>query len=166
MPVRIDTCIIVLIIAIAPLVIAAAMVLQRKTRPKFAPAALVNKSERRLFELLRAELPDDIWIFPQVSYGAILKNRSYKRYMSINAKRADFVVCNWELHPILVVEYQGAGHYGKTSKSRAAAKRRDRVKRQALVEAGLPLLEISAKFDRSSVREAVAPWAKAQIATL
>ena len=122
-------------------------------RPSFDVRPILNKTEARLYRMLCDELPDDWSVMAQVSYGVFLQNRSRKRYMTINAKRADLVVFNAALKIAAVVEYQGHGHYGSSSSSRDKAERSDRVKRQALSEAGLRLLEIPAKFDQALIRD-------------
>jgi hypothetical protein len=128
-----------------------------KKKGAFAPAfeqrALMNQTESRLFSMLVRELPDDWTVMTQVSYGAFLSNRNYQRYMTVNSKRADFVVLGPSLAVEVVVEYQGKGHYGKTKDSRARAETSDQIKRQALNEAGIPLYEVPVKFDRELVQE-------------
>lgn len=78
--------------------------------------------------------------------------------MSMNAKRADLVVCDAATNPVLVIEYQGTGHYGPTPRSRRDAKRRDAQKRRALAEAGVTLLEMPATFDEASARAMLAAY--------
>ena len=117
---------------------------------------VMNKSELKMFGMLRNDLPHDWLLMCQVSYGAMLKNRDYKRYMSINSKRADFVVFSPEMSVVAVIEYQGAGHFGRSAQSRQRAEVSDRVKRQALSEANIPLVEIPEKFDREYVQKLVA----------
>ena len=123
--------------------------------PKFEPRPLLNKSERRLYYMLRQELPHGWTVMAQVSYGAFLGNRSHKRYWTINAKRADLVVLDSSLTIAAVVEYQGQGHYGNSSKSRHRAKKSDRIKRRAVTEAGIAFLEVPPRFDRGLVQNMV-----------
>ena len=119
--------------------------------PPFERRPLMNQTELRLFKMLRAELPAGLSVMCQVSYGAFLRNKSYKRYMSINSKRADFVVLDADLNVAAVVEYQGGGHFGNSRDSRARAEKSDAVKRQAMREADIALIELPAKFDRETV---------------
>ena len=119
--------------------------------PPFEGRPLMNQTELRLFKMLRAELPAGWSVMCQVSYGAFLRNKSYKRYMSINSKRADFVVLDADMNIVAVIEYQGKGHFGNSRDSRARAENSDTVKRQALREAGIALIEVPAKLDRESV---------------
>lgn len=127
-----------------------------KKKAVFAPAfeqrPLMNQTEQRLFKMLVSELPAEWTVMTQVSYGAFLRNKSYPRYMSVNSKRADFVVIGPSLGVEVVVEYQGKGHYGNTKESRDRAEKSDQTKRQALVEAGIPLYEVPAKFDADLIK--------------
>jgi hypothetical protein len=52
-----------------------------------------------------------------------------------------------------VIEYQGSGHYGHGEKARENAEHRDRVKRAACASAGIPLVEITAKFTHKSLTD-------------
>ena len=56
-----------------------------------------------------------------------------------------------DLSVAAVVEYQGKGHFGNSRDSRARAEKSDAVKRQALREADIALIELPAKFDRETV---------------
>ncbi len=119
--------------------------------PPFERRALMNKTEERLFKMLRGELPSGWTVMCQVSYGSFLKNRDYRRYMSVNSKRADFVVLDPGLAVAAVVEYQGSGHYGNTRQSRIRAEESDKIKRRACSQAAIPFFEFPAKFDRAHV---------------
>ncbi|WP_435170308.1 DUF2726 domain-containing protein [Falsirhodobacter sp. 1013] len=111
----------------------------------------MNKTEERLFKMLRGELPSGWTLMCQVSYGSFLKNRDYRRYMSVNSKRADFVVLDPSLAVAAVVEYQGGGHYGNTRQSRIRAEESDKIKRRACSQAAIPFFELPAKFEREHV---------------
>lgn len=92
-----------------------------------------------------------------VSYGESLKcrkpgsNCDHRKFWTVNAKRADFVLCNDAFYVVAVIEYQGGGHYGSSPKGLVSSIKRDNTKRKALSEAGFPLIEIPAKFDRDLV---------------
>lgn len=118
----------------------------------FKKKPLMNKSEIRLFKMLQQELPSGWTVLCQVSYGGFLSNRNFGKFMSMNSKRADFVILNPLSEVTVVVEYQGSGHYGNTEKSRSRAEASDQAKRQALSQAAIPLFEIPSKFDRDFVR--------------
>lgn len=115
--------------------------------PKFTTKPLLNKSEIRLFKILHNITPENFHVFSQVSYGEFLRCASNRKFWTINAKRADFVICDYEFNVVAVVEYQGSGHYGSTRKSHENAKSRDRAKLKALTEANIPMVEIPPKFN-------------------
>ncbi len=112
------------------------------SRPKFKTRALMNASETRIYKHLRSALPSDWSVMAQVSYGAFLQNKSYQRFLSVLSKRADFILLDAALNVQAAVEYHGKGHFGRGSKKRAQVKQSDKIKRQALTEAGLPLIEL------------------------
>jgi hypothetical protein len=118
---------------------------QDDTTP-FKKRDLLNKSEQKVFADLAKIVPSDHHLMCQVSYGAVLQNPSRNRYMSINSKRADFMIFDEQAQIVAVIEYQGSGHYGRSHESKARATESDRIKRSALSDAGIPLLEIPAKY--------------------
>ena len=123
--------------------------------PNFTQRKLMNKPEAVLYNYLLAEVPLGWAVMSQVSYGAFLANRSFNRYMSVNSKRADFVVVNGANEVVGVVEYQGKGHFGSNDKSRQRAEQSDAIKRQALREAGIELFEIPAYIDKEQIQTLV-----------
>lgn len=135
----------------------ALVVIGNISRPKFQTKTLINKSEIRLFWMITKQLPHGFRVMVQVSYGEILRCRSRRKFFTINAKRADLVICDREFNVVAVIEYQGGGHYGSTAKSRRNAIGRDRQKRRALAEAGVALVEIPAQFDVQLVSDALGP---------
>lgn len=133
--------------------------LRYRRKPVFAPdftrRKLMNKPEAVLYRHLLAEVPHGWAVMSQVSYGAFLANKSFNRYMSVNSKRADFVVVNGSNEVVGVVEYQGKGHYGFNAKGRQRAEQSDAIKRQALREAGIELFEIPARIEKDKIHALV-----------
>ncbi len=123
--------------------------------PAFGRRSLMNKSEIRVFKILQRELPESWLIMCQVSYGAFLKNKSFKRYMTVNSKRADYVLVSPDLVVTAVIEYQGSGHFGNTTNGRDRAVKSDRIKRQALKEANILLFEAPANKYQDDLQEFV-----------
>lgn len=121
----------------------------------YSAGPLLNRSEKALFAHLDAILADvfgpHLRIFVQVSYGEFLRGNTRAAHARINQKRADFLIADLEGNVVLVIEYQGSGHYGRSERSREKASRNDHVKRDALASAGIPLVEVPANFDRSMV---------------
>lgn len=145
------------IAALFVVVIAALAIFAGKvSQPRFASRALLNRSERRLFWILVKLAPRGWHVMSQVSYGEFLSCKSSRKFFSINAKRADFVLCDASFAPVAVIEYQGGGHYGNSRRSRTDAQRRDRQKRRALMEADVPMIEVPPEFNNDSVGKLLA----------
>ena len=101
-------------------------------RPRFTARPLLNRSEIKLRSTIARMLPRGFLLMAQVSYGEMLANKSRSRYLTVNSKRADMVICDYDFNPLVVIEYQGAGHNGTSWRSLIDTRRRDRKKRIAL----------------------------------
>lgn len=85
--------------------------------------------------------------------GGIGSQKAQDRaFASFNSKRVDFLVIDAFGEPRLVIEYQGSGHYQND------AVERDAVKRLALKQAGIPLLEIHEGATPAEVANKVRYW--------
>ncbi|WP_165352878.1 DUF2726 domain-containing protein [Loktanella sp. IMCC34160] len=126
-------------------------------RSSITVVAICNSSEQVLraaiARLLRQAGFLDMMVFPQVSYGEFLKTSDRKLFWSFNAKRADMVIIAADYRPVAVVEYQGSGHWGRTRRDGRDAERRDTLKRRVLARAGLPLIEVPARWNESDLRK-------------
>lgn len=107
----------------------------------YTPYKVLNREEAYVFYKLEA------WVrgrgrgervFPQVPMGAYLKTPNDDAHRLIGSKRPDYVIVNRRGLPICVVEYQGGGHYQGDSDLR------DAIKKAALNNASIPLVEIFA----------------------
>ena len=123
----------------------------RENKTPFKKQSLLKKSEHKVFSDLAKVVPNDHQLMCQVSYGAILQNKSRNRYMTINSKRADFMIFDAKAQIVAVIEYQGSGHFGRSNESKARAIESDRIKRSALNDAGIPLLEVPARYSASLI---------------
>ena len=102
---------------------------------RFTSKAVLNKTERRLFDMLVRVVRDmrpDARVLAQVSYGEFLRSKNKKAFWSINARRADFLIVDAEFAPLAVVEYQGRGHFGSSRRARATGSRLAHVVRLVL----------------------------------
>ena len=97
-------------------------------------------------------LPADHHLMTQVAFGEFLKGKNRKRFWTINAKRADFVICDANFNVVAALEYQGTGHFGSSARSRTNAQKRDNQKRIALREAKIPLIELPANVKTDDLR--------------
>lgn len=113
---------------------------QEAPEDSYVPTALLNKSELKLLGVLDSCVPEIFGagarVFAQVSYGEFLKGGSRGAHAKINSKRADFVIANAAGKVLAIVEYQGAGHYGRGDAARARAEASDAAKRKASAAPG------------------------------
>lgn len=122
---------------------------------EFEARPLLNKSEFQVLLVLEETVRAfgaGHRVMAQTCFGEFLKPRNRRKgddtdraFRSINSKRADFVVVDAAGYPVVVVEYQGSGHYQGT------AALRDAVKREACRSAGVALIEVMANFKRSEL---------------
>lgn len=129
-------------------------------RVSFETTRLLNREEARLLPLLEAATRSTEAghrVMAQTSMGEILrpsgtsgsKSERAAAFASINSKRLDFAVFDRSGTLVCAVEYQGSGHYQGT------AYMRDAVKREVLRRAGVPLLEVPAKYNSAEVKSAL-----------
>jgi hypothetical protein len=126
--------------------------LQAVMAASFKKRRVLSYAEYRTFKITEEEaeaVGKGHRVFAQTSLGEILQSPSSDAFRSINSKRADVLVVDGGGWPVLVVEYQGSGHYQGT----AAA--RDAIKKEALRKAGVRYLEISEGDDENKVRDRV-----------
>ena len=102
---------------------------------------LMNKSEYHVFKILEPWIAEQtrFRLFAQVSLGEVFRTKDNNAFASINSKRVDFLIIDWNGYPALGIEVQGAGH------GQGNADERDCVKRQIFKKANVPLLEIECK---------------------
>lgn len=82
-------------------------------------------------------------IFPQIALGCFIENADN----NIKYLRADFVIVSPRGYPIIVIEYQGDGHYSNNFLER------DRRKRIACENAGIRLIEVSSNFGKKYLED-------------
>lgn len=125
--------------------------------PKVVARPLLNRSEQRLHAALSITLAElnraDLYLMTQVSYGEFLASKHRSTFLSFNSKRADFVITDRDFNALVVIEFQGSGHWGSNWISRRNANRRDAIKRTVLRRADIQLLEIHDGFSLRQVRD-------------
>ena len=125
--------------------------------PDCEAASMLNEGERRLLAVLSefcARHASWLTVSPQVSYGAFLNTRERGRWREISRKRADFVL--WSPRDgfvYAVVEFDGAGHWGRQKNEYEAARNSDAVKNHACATAGIPIVRVLQDYAPSAVRE-------------
>lgn len=99
-------------------------------------------------------------VLPQVSLGEIVyvdkknidRNEFNPLFMSYNCKRVDFCIMDKFFIPVLVIEYNGDGHYQDDWKTR------DEIKDEVCKSAGIPLVAIgSAKEINKKIEYEILP---------
>ncbi|WP_414463392.1 DUF2726 domain-containing protein [Hyphomicrobium sp. DY-1] len=125
----------------------------------FEARPLLNRGEFQVLVVLEEALQgvgSSHRVMAQTCFGEFLKLKKGEKtadaeraYRSINSKRADFVIIDAAGYPVVVVEYQGSGHYQGT------AHLRDAVKKEACRSAGVALLEVMPDFVKTELAVAV-----------
>lgn len=127
----------------------------RNSRLSAHSCPVLNKSELRLFLKLQkaclSVLGTRFHVLAQVSYGEFLSTKNRSLFYRFNCKRADFLIMDNYARPIAVLEYQGSGHFGYSFVSRIKAIKSDLIKRKFLKRAGIPLYEVTAKFENNDL---------------
>jgi hypothetical protein len=130
------------------------------SRVAFERRPLLNKGEFQVLLVLEdvvRDLRNGHRVMAQTSLGEFLRPvRQTSRaedadlaYRSVNSKRVDFVIVDQQGLAILVVEYQGHGHY------QGNATLRDAVKREVFSSAGIALIEVPARFEWEAIARKV-----------
>ncbi|WP_368300031.1 DUF2726 domain-containing protein [Kluyvera sichuanensis] len=112
-------------------------------RSDFHKNKLMNKDEYGLFARLEPMLKSNhpgYRLFAQVSMGEFVGSTDRSAYGCVNSKRVDFVIISPYGEPVVVVEYQGSGHYQNDSIQR------DAVKKEVCRKAGIVYVEIMPKY--------------------
>ncbi|OOF51065.1 hypothetical protein BKK54_04510 [Rodentibacter genomosp. 1] len=113
----------------------------------FFTKPLMNRSEYKLFQQVNNLLnqrfkPYGFRLFSQVSMGEFLGCENDKHFSLINSKRVDFLIIDRQGKPLIVIEYQGRGHFQEN------AVERDAIKKEACRQAGVNYLDIPAHYDQ------------------
>lgn len=129
------------------------------SRVEFETQPLLNRGEFQVLAVLDGvvqDLSNGYRVMAQTSLGEFIRPKrglsttdNDLAYRSINSKRADFVIVDRSGYAVLVVEYQGGGHYQGT------AVLRDAVKREAFRTAGVALIEVPANFNKAETAKQV-----------
>lgn len=94
---------------------------------------LLYKDERKLFALLKIAFPEKL-IFSEVSMSQMFWRLNYYQLNKIGKKSIDFVICEEDTSIIAAIELNGPHHEQQKQIER------DIIKKEALEEAGIPLL--------------------------
>lgn len=111
--------------------------LTKVAKSDFYKVPLMNKEEYKLFchlsNLLEQHRP--FRLFTQVSMGEFINSPDKDAFLCINSKRVDFLIINGRGEAVIVIEYQGKGHFQNN------AIERDAIKKEACRKANITYLE-------------------------
>ncbi len=102
---------------------------------------IMNSSESALFFELRRQLPQTYYVFPNIRIADVVDvvngQGFYKRRYKVLPRHVDFVVCDQDFKPIVVIELNGGYH------NRLDQQGKDKEKKAIFEEAQLPLVVLS-----------------------
>lgn len=116
-------------------------------KSEFKSKPLMNKSEYKLYTQLVALLENTdakqkYRLFSQVAMGEFIQTPDNLAFRLINGKRVDFLIIDMSGHPVIVIEYQGGGHYQND------AIERDAIKKEACRKANIEYVEFPKQYDK------------------
>lgn len=113
------------------------MQLQAVIRTRFRKQKALGFNEGKLYwKLVNALDSKKHTLLSQVSLGELLQHDG-DEYNHINCKRVDFCIVDKQFNPLVIVEYNGQGHYSNDSQTR------DEIKRVACDSAGIHYVTIT-----------------------
>ena len=123
-------------IVLAVIVMALLMLGGKNKKPKqqhtpISAKAILTKRELQFFAVLEQALPH-AYIFPQVSFSAILTTKGFYTRSQFNRKIADFVICDERMNIVALIELDDSSHKGR--------EQQDAARDTMLNEAGYPVL--------------------------
>lgn len=124
-----------LIIGIAIFIVLIALASKnRKPKQQHTPIhakAILTRREQQFFQVMQQALPR-AYIFPQVSFSAILTTKGFYTRSQFNRKIADFVLCDHTLNIVAIIELDDSSHKGR--------EQQDAARDAMLNEAGYPVI--------------------------
>lgn len=123
-------------IVLAVIVMALLMLAGKNKKPKqqhtpISAKAILTRRELQFFQVLEQALPH-AYIFPQVSFSAILTTKGFYTRSQFNRKIADFVICDERMNIVALIELDDSSHKGR--------EQQDAARDAMLNEAGYPVL--------------------------
>ena len=143
-------------IVLAVIVIAFLMFGGKNKKPKqqhtpISAKPILTKRELQFFAVLEQALPR-AYIFPQVSFSAILTTKGFYTRSQFNRKIADFVVCDERMNIVAIIELDDSSHKGR--------EQQDAARDAMLNEAGYPVLRYAQIPQASQISKDMRQWLK------
>lgn len=98
--------------------------------------SLISKTEQAFFDALKANIPENYHVFPQINLAAFICKTDKSLYQNELFRNVDFLITNNDYAPKIAVEINDKSHTDK--------KRRERDERvqKILEEAGIPIIKL------------------------
>lgn len=113
--------------------------------------AILTRREQQFFDVLQQALPQ-VYIFPQVSFSAILTTKGFYTRSQFNRKIADFVLCDSNLNIMAIIELDDSSHKGR--------EQQDAARDAMLNEAGYPVLRYAQIPSSAQIIKDMRQWLK------
>ncbi len=105
-----------------------------------AKKTLIIKSEQGFFEVIKASLPENYYVFPQINLATIIKKTDDSRYHNELFRNVDFLITDNNYKPLIVVEINDPSHL------RSDRRERDEKVQKICEEAGISLIKFWTDF--------------------
>ncbi|MGC7560809.1 DUF2726 domain-containing protein [Pasteurella sp. PK-2025] len=124
------------------------------SKAEFKKYSLMNKKEYLLFSKLEHLLDKQQFgkyfrLFSQVAMGEFIQCNDRYAFNLINSKRVDFLIIDRYGQPVIVIEYQGEGHYQDN------AIERDAIKKECCRKAEIDYIEFTPNYDELDFQRVV-----------
>ncbi|RWR30539.1 DUF2726 domain-containing protein [Sinirhodobacter populi] len=131
---------------------------ENETLPEYRAQPIINGSELKLYyklERWRRKHAPNHSLSVQVKYGSFITASSPKIRGLVQNSVADFVLWGPDRYVRVIIEFDGAGHYGDSLTDAAAAKERDRKKNAAALSANIPLIRVGQDTPEGEIEQAL-----------
>lgn len=101
-----------------------------------AKKALISKSEQAFYNAIKACIPNDFLVFPQVNLASFIDRTDGARFHNELFRNVDFIITNSEYKPQFIIEINDQTHLNNDRKER------DEKVKKICEEAGVPILKL------------------------
>ncbi len=124
---------------------------------------LITTSEQEFYAAIKASLPENYYVFPQINLAAFIERTDNSRFHNELFRNVDFLITDSEYTPKLVIEINDQTHLNKDRKER------DEKVRDICEEAGIPIIKlwtsygVKQEYIKERIDEALAKFPIARI---
>ncbi|RUS67977.1 hypothetical protein CUZ56_00460 [Saezia sanguinis] len=133
-------------IAIAVMVQVLFLRKKKKVVEKPVQRRIMTPREQKMYFVLKAALPELI-VFTQVSFCALITAKSFASRATFNRKFTDFVVCDYDLNVLVIIELDDWSHQGN--------EQRDADRDKLLADAGYQVVRFEDIPEPGKVRSEI-----------